>query len=164
MHPSPLKQDRLLQSRVCSNVCLAEPLGIQVQLMLEATNALNDVLCSSVIQNLPAISDSLVSPVASSLPSPCEVKSGSLRSGLQCGCHRSTVTSWPFMPDEHMCTREYLVGEIVRCCSLERATSAVDAALLSIIQMAASAQLQVGLTLMQTDRYCLRLKADVSAA
>ncbi|KAK9868448.1 hypothetical protein WJX84_004951 [Apatococcus fuscideae] len=43
---------------------------------------------------------------------------------------------------QELATQEYLVGEIVRCCSLERATSAVDAALLSIIQMAASAQLQ----------------------
>ena len=45
--------------------------------------------------------------------------------------------------DSSVPAREYLVGEIVRCCSLERATSAVDAALLSIIQMAGSAQLQV---------------------
>ena len=35
------------------------------------------------------------------------------------------------------------MGDIVRCCSLERAAAAVDAALHCIIQMCASANLQV---------------------
>ncbi len=39
--------------------------------------------------------------------------------------------------------RDILVGDIVRCCSLERAAAAVDAALHCIIQMCASADLQV---------------------
>ena len=40
-----------------------------------------------------------------------------------------------------------LVGDIVRCCSLERAAAGVDAALQCIVQMCASAELQVSFAL-----------------
>ena len=41
------------------------------------------------------------------------------------------------------CCRQGIVSDIVRCCSLERAPAAVDAALQCIIEMAALPALQV---------------------
>ena len=50
------------------------------------------------------------------------------------------------------CIRPDLIGDMVRCCFLERAAAAVDAALQCIIQMSASSDLQVSCLLQNQDK------------
>ena len=64
--------------------------------------------------------------------------------------------------EEGLWCRPGLVGDIVRCCSLERAAAGVDAALQCIVQMCASAELQVSCALSSMP-LSLELHSEVSS-